>query len=85
MDRLGEQPGRATLLAVRDTAVAAWNHPAATRNQRAFAAYVAGQAFFALGETAQAVQWLERADALRPNYEPYTSLLRTYRQTLSGY
>ncbi|HEX6069416.1 MAG TPA: protein kinase [Longimicrobiaceae bacterium] len=85
MDRLDPASSRATLLAVRDTAVTAWQHPQASAYSRAFAAYVAGQAFYSLGDVAQAVQWIERADALRPGYQPYTSLLQTYRQLLSGY
>jgi predicted Ser/Thr protein kinase len=85
MDRLDPASSRATLLAVRDTAVTAWEHPQASAYSKAFAAYVAGQAFYSLGDVAQAVQWMERADALRPGYQPYTSLLQTYRQLLSGY
>jgi hypothetical protein len=85
MDRLDPASSRATLLAVRDTAVTAWEHPQASAYSKAFAAYVAGQAFYSLGDVAQAVQWIERADALRPGYQPYTSLLQTYRQLLSGY
>jgi hypothetical protein len=85
MDRLDPAASRSTLLAVRDTAVAGWEHPEASSYSKAFAAYVAGQAFYALGDVAQAVQWIERADALRPGYQPYTSLLQTYRQLLSGY
>lgn len=77
LDRLGPPaPSRAALLAVRDTAVSAWAHPGATAAQRAFAAYVAANALIPLGDTAQAIDWLERSVELRPNYAPYRDLLR---------
>ena len=76
LDRLGPPaPSRPALVAVRDTAIAAWGHPDATQQQRAFAAYVAANAMIPLGDTAQAIDWLERSVELRPDYGPYRDLL----------
>jgi hypothetical protein len=82
LERLDNSPTNAALVEVRDAAVAAWNHPQASGQTRAAAAYVAGQALIPLGDTIRAVEWLQRAVDLRPDYEPYTSLLQTYQQLL---
>jgi serine/threonine protein kinase len=82
MERLDNFPTNAALVEVRDAAVAAWNHPQASGQTRATAAYVAGQALIPLGDTIRAVEWLQRAVELRPDYGPYTSLLQTYQQLL---
>jgi tetratricopeptide (TPR) repeat protein len=82
MERLDNFPTNAALAEVRDAAVAAWNHPQASGQTRATAAYVAGQALIPLGDTIRAVEWLQRAVELRPDYGPYTSLLQTYQQLL---
>ena len=89
LDLLGRLEGsytpRATLIGVRDTAVAAWEHPSATRLQRAFAAYVAANASVSLGDTTSAVAWLQRAVDLRPDYQPYRSQLEILQDLETGY
>jgi serine/threonine protein kinase len=84
--RLSEPyPARTMLMGVRDTAVAAWDSPAAAPRHRALAAFVAGSALISLGDTVSAVTWLQRAVDLRPDYQPYRTDLELYRELLSDY
>jgi predicted Ser/Thr protein kinase len=86
LERLAEPfPARSTLIGVRDTAMTAWDHPAATRLQRASAAYVVGSALVSLGDTASAITWLQRAVNMRPDFQPYRTELELYRDLLGGY
>lgn len=71
LEQLGVDPDRATLLSTRDAAIEAWDHPEASDQVRATAAYVAYSAVFALGDRQQALTWIERALRLRPDYQPY--------------
>lgn len=81
LDRLGPPtPSRAVLIDVRDTAIDGWSHPEASAQQRAFAAYVAANAFIPLGDTTQAITWLERSVQQRPGYAPYQDQLESLQE-----
>jgi hypothetical protein len=75
-------PARAALGGIRDTADAVWRLSAAPTADRAMAAYVAGSAWFALGDAAQCATWLERALQLRPDGPGYSAMLDNCRRQL---
>jgi serine/threonine-protein kinase len=85
VDRVSSAASRTTLLAVRDTTVAGWENPDASAYSRAFAAWIAAQAFFFLDEIPEAARWADRAVSLRPDYGPYKDTQQSYRQLLSGF
>lgn len=70
---------------IHQRAADAWNDRTIPSEHRALAAYVASNSLIALGDTTQAVTWLQRAVDLRPDYDPYRTELNLYQQLLRGY
>lgn len=77
------EPTVATLQSIRDTADAAWRMTAVPAEDRAMAAYVAGSAWFALGNAGECVSWLRRALELRPDGPGYATMLDNCRREVS--
>jgi Protein kinase domain len=73
-------PSRATLMAVRDTAEAGWALAGASAKDKAYAAYIVGSAVAALGDTAQAFSWMQRAVNLQPGERGYQQMLDLFRR-----
>jgi len=81
LDALGPPaPSRASLAAIRDTAEAIWRIDGAAAADRALAAYVAGSAWFALGDGAQCTTWIGRALEIRPDGAGYSEMLGNCRR-----
>ncbi|MQA89711.1 MAG: protein kinase [Gemmatimonas sp.] len=83
LGRLDPNASRPVLAGVRDTAEFVFDLPGVATNERAFAAYILGNALLPLGDTVGSVSWLEQAVRLRPDGPGYQQLLDTYRQLLS--
>jgi predicted Ser/Thr protein kinase len=85
LEDFGAYPDRSTLLAGRELAVRAWSHPTAASPVRATAAYVAYEATIALGDTAQALTWINRALQIRPEYSAYLRIREALTAPTTGY
>jgi serine/threonine protein kinase len=73
-------PSRGMLTAIRDTSDAVWSMAGVPNSDRAFSAYIAGSAWFALGNASQCVTWLERALQIRPDGPGYREMLDNCRR-----
>ncbi|MDR0786639.1 MAG: serine/threonine protein kinase [Gemmatimonadota bacterium] len=81
LDALGPPvPSRSALTAIRDTAAAVWGLNSASPGDRAMAAYIAGSAWFSLGDAAQCETWINRAIAIRPDGAGYSEMLGNCRR-----
>jgi serine/threonine protein kinase len=73
-------PSRATLNAIRDTALLVWARSDARSDDRAFAAYIVGYVHMALRNPRECVTWIEQALRLRPDGPGYRDLLDGCRE-----
>lgn len=67
--RLDASPGESDIRSAEDSARLAWDDPGADAADRALAAVVVARARAALGDTAEAIRWLERGEELDPGSE----------------
>ncbi|HET7275694.1 MAG TPA: serine/threonine-protein kinase [Longimicrobiaceae bacterium] len=76
LDLLGPPyPSRADLNSIRDTLEAVWNLDGVVKEDRAFAAYILGSTWFALGDRPRCATWIERALQLRPDGPGFAAML----------